>query len=117
MEAEKIEVIKNWPKSKLVCNIQVFLGFANFYLQFIQGFNGIAISLTLMLKMIRLLDEPAFSRNNGSKLASSENNNNRLASRKNDGKNEVNRFSIGRNSIEYTKKLRKLSKSKKLKGK
>ena len=31
MEAEKIEVVKDWPEPKSVCNIQVFLGFANFY--------------------------------------------------------------------------------------
>ena len=35
MEAEKIEVVKDWPEPKSVCNIQVFLGFANFYWQFI----------------------------------------------------------------------------------
>ena len=31
MEAKKIEVVKDWPELKSVCNIQVFLGFANFY--------------------------------------------------------------------------------------
>ena len=31
MEAERIEVVKNWPELKLVQDIQVFLGFANFY--------------------------------------------------------------------------------------
>ena len=31
MEAEKIEVVKEWPEPKLVRDIQVFLGFANFY--------------------------------------------------------------------------------------
>ena len=35
MEAEKIEVVKEWPEPKLVRDIQVFLGFANFYRQFI----------------------------------------------------------------------------------
>ena len=39
MEAKKIKVVKDWLKPKLVCNIQVFLGFANFYWQFIQGFS------------------------------------------------------------------------------
>ena len=31
MEAEKIEVVKDWPEPKSVRDIQVFLGFANFY--------------------------------------------------------------------------------------
>ena len=35
IEAKKIEVIKNWSKLKSVYNIQVFLGFANFYWRFI----------------------------------------------------------------------------------
>ena len=35
IEAKKIEVVKEWPELKLVQDIQVFLGFANFYQQFI----------------------------------------------------------------------------------
>ena len=35
MEAKKIEVVKKWPEPKSVWDIQVFLGFANFYQQFI----------------------------------------------------------------------------------
>ena len=31
MEVKRIEVMKNWPKPKSVRDIQVFLGFANFY--------------------------------------------------------------------------------------
>ena len=31
MEAERIEVVKKWPEPKSVRDIQVFLGFANFY--------------------------------------------------------------------------------------
>ena len=31
MEAEQIEVVRKWPEAKSVQNIQVFLGFANFY--------------------------------------------------------------------------------------
>ena len=32
---EKKDAIKNWPKPKSVCDIRVFLGFANFYCRFI----------------------------------------------------------------------------------
>lgn len=31
IEDERIEEVKNWPKPKLVQNIQVFINFANFY--------------------------------------------------------------------------------------
>ena len=30
IKAKRIKVVKNWPKLKSICNIQVFLGFANF---------------------------------------------------------------------------------------
>ena len=48
MENEGIKAIK---QSQSVQNIQVFLGFVNFYCQFIQRFSQITISFTLMLKI------------------------------------------------------------------
>ena len=50
MEAERIEVVREWLKPKSVRDIQVFLGFANFYRQFIKGFSKIAAPLTSILK-------------------------------------------------------------------
>ena len=50
IEPERIKVVKEWPEPKSVRDIQVFLGFANFYQQFIQGFSKIAALLTSMLK-------------------------------------------------------------------
>ena len=50
MEAEQIKAVKKWPKQNSVQDIQVFLGFANFYWQFIQGFSRIAAPLTSILK-------------------------------------------------------------------
>ena len=41
---------RSWPEPKLVRDIQVFLGFANFYQQFIQRFSYIALLLALILK-------------------------------------------------------------------
>lgn len=35
---ERIEVIKNRPKEKLMRDIQVLLGFADFYRRFIQNY-------------------------------------------------------------------------------
>ena len=51
MEDEKIEAIKQWPESQSIQDIQVFLGFANFYQRFIQEFSQIAAPLTSMLKI------------------------------------------------------------------
>ena len=50
---EKIEAMRNWPEPKSVRDIQVFLGFANFYQRFIQGFSKIAGPLTSMLRTTR----------------------------------------------------------------
>ena len=50
IEDEKIEAIKDWPEPKSMQNIQVFIGFANFYWRFIWSFNKIVALLTSMLK-------------------------------------------------------------------
>ena len=50
IEDERIEAVKQWPEPQSIRDIQVFLGFANFYRRFIQGFSRIAAPLTLMLK-------------------------------------------------------------------
>ena len=50
MEDERIEAVRNWPEPKSVRDIQVFIGFANFYQQFIRGFSRIATPLISMLK-------------------------------------------------------------------
>ena len=52
MEDERIEAVKQWPEPQSVQDIQVFLGFANFYRRFIQGFSWIAAPLTSMLKTL-----------------------------------------------------------------
>lgn len=49
---KRIEAIINWPELKSEQDIQVFLGFANFYRRFIPDFSRIAATLTLMLKTI-----------------------------------------------------------------
>ncbi len=50
MEDGQIKAIRDWPESQSVRDIQVFLGFANFYRQFIQRFNRLATLLISMLK-------------------------------------------------------------------
>ena len=116
IEVEKIEVIKNWLKPKSVCNIQVFLGFANFYWQFIQSFSRILASLTSIMKTTESLNKLAFIKNNNSKSAFNRNDNNRSPSRKNNNNGEVNRYSISKSDIEHAKKSGKLSKSRKSKS-
>ena len=54
MKAKRIKVVRKWPKPKSIRDIQVFLGFANFYCQFIKGFSKIATPLTSMLKTTML---------------------------------------------------------------
>ena len=42
MEEEKVKGVLDWPTPKCVKDIQKFLGLANYYYQFIQGFALIA---------------------------------------------------------------------------
>ena len=104
IKVEKIEVIKDWLEFKLVCNIQVFLGFINFYWQFIQSFNKIVAPLTSIFKKIWSSDKLALNRNDNSKPASSKNDSSRLAFGNNDGNSKV---KFANNNMEYTKKLGK----------
>ena len=52
MEDKRIKVVKNWPEAKSVQDIQVFIGFTNFYWPFIRGFSKIAALLTSIFKTI-----------------------------------------------------------------
>ena len=47
---EKISIIIEWPTPKNVSEIQLFLGFANFYRRFIKKYLEIAVSLTNLTK-------------------------------------------------------------------
>ena len=59
IENEQIETMKNWPAPTSVRDIQVFIGFANFYQRFIQSFSKIATLLISLLKTIGSSDELA----------------------------------------------------------
>ena len=59
MKDKPIEAVKNWPKPMSVREIQMFIGFANFYRRFIRGFSRIAASLTSMLKTTGSSEESA----------------------------------------------------------
>jgi len=46
MSDNKVKIIQDWPEPKKVKDIQYFLGFANFYCQFIFNYSDIVIPLT-----------------------------------------------------------------------
>ena len=59
IEDKQIKAVKNWPELTSIKDIQVFIGFANFYRRFLQGFSRIAAPLTSMLKTTRSSEELA----------------------------------------------------------
>ncbi|SOV04672.1 uncharacterized protein UDID_17163 [Ustilago sp. UG-2017a] len=50
MDSSKTEVITNWPVPKSVHDVQVFLGFCNFYRKFIPQYSRTAYPLTQLLR-------------------------------------------------------------------
>src|SRR5947199_5072838 len=53
MEVSRVKTIEEWPEPRSYRDIQVFLGFANFYRRFIANFSMIASPLSDMLKGIK----------------------------------------------------------------
>jgi len=53
MEKEKVKEVLDWPIPKCVKDVQKFLGLANYYHRFIQGFASIARLLHNMVKKNR----------------------------------------------------------------
>ena len=51
---KQIKTVENWPKSILIRDIPVFIGFANFYQHFIKSFTRNITLLTSLLKIIKL---------------------------------------------------------------
>ena len=50
MSDNKVKIIQDWPESKKVKNIQFFLGFTNFYCQFIFNYSDIVIPLIHLIQ-------------------------------------------------------------------
>jgi hypothetical protein len=50
MDPKRVEMIANWPRPESIHDVQVFLGFVNFYRRFIEGYSHIARPLTDLLK-------------------------------------------------------------------
>ncbi|KAK3570309.1 hypothetical protein QTP86_017170 [Hemibagrus guttatus] len=49
MACTKVEAIKSWPQPCTMKNLQHFMGFANFYRQFISGYSELTAPLTSLL--------------------------------------------------------------------
>jgi len=45
---DKVKIIQDWPELKKVKDIQSFIGFTNFYCQFIFNYSNIVILLTCL---------------------------------------------------------------------
>ena len=50
MEEEKVKGVLEWPTPKSVKDVQKFLGLANYYHRFIEGFATVAKSLYDLVK-------------------------------------------------------------------
>ena len=48
MDPKKVEVIVNWQEPKNVKDVRVFIGFANFYQQFIDNFSALVLPLVAL---------------------------------------------------------------------
>ena len=61
MAPSKVDAVLSWPEPRTVTDLQAFLGFANFYRRFVQGYSRIIIPLTRLLKKdaIFAFDTPA----------------------------------------------------------
>ena len=52
MDPEKVSAVKNWEIPKTIQDVQCFLGFANFYRRFIEGYSRICTPLFNLLKTV-----------------------------------------------------------------
>ena len=49
MDPERIRTVAEWPVPESILDIQVFLGFSNFYHRFIEGYSCVVLPITLLL--------------------------------------------------------------------
>ena len=50
MDLERISIIAEWPVPESVLDIQVFLGFSNFYHRLIEGYSRVVVPITRLLR-------------------------------------------------------------------
>jgi hypothetical protein len=70
MDSERVRTIQEWPEPKTYREIQVFLGFCNFYRRFIRGYSELALPLTSLLKGMKKGKKPGSVRLMGETKAS-----------------------------------------------
>jgi hypothetical protein len=56
VDPEKVTVVANWKRPTTVTEIQSFLGLANYYRRFIEGFSKIARPMTKLLQKDQKFD-------------------------------------------------------------
>jgi len=50
MDSDRIATIEDWPTPESIWDVQVLLGFANFYRRFIRKFAKVTLPLTEVLR-------------------------------------------------------------------
>ena len=50
MDPVKLKAIREWPAPQMVKQVQMFLGFGNFYQRFIQNYSTVVKPLTTLTK-------------------------------------------------------------------
>ena len=50
MDPERIATITDWPTPNSIHDIQVFLGFCNFYRRFVVGYSRVVLAITTLLR-------------------------------------------------------------------
>ena len=109
IEDKKIEAVKQWLEPQSVQDIQIFLGFANFYWRFIQRFSRIAALFTSILKILGSTEFLTRPGKGGVRVG--------IDIRAGHDRSELNKNEIDGDEIrndEFGKKVQKLSKSKNL---
>ncbi|KAJ8324255.1 hypothetical protein O5D80_8742 [Batrachochytrium dendrobatidis] len=56
MEREKLTAVLDWPQPKSLTDLRSFIGFANFYRRFIDGYSKIAAPLTQLFKKSKVFE-------------------------------------------------------------
>ena len=50
IDSEKVQAVQNWEKPKCIQHLHWFLGFANFYRRFIEGYSRVCYPMFNLLK-------------------------------------------------------------------
>src|SRR5436190_1863913 len=50
MDPDRITTISEWPTPESVLDVQIFLGFANFYRRFIDGYSRVVMPIISLLR-------------------------------------------------------------------